>query len=593
MSDTLETTVPPYGRRWFLSAVGRYKGVICLILIATFTIKMLALVPPFAFQAVIDRVLVTDGLSTLKVIMAALVLAAVIDAALGALRAYLLYHTATRINAVLIYRVFDHLLHLPIRWFQRWKTGEVVSRLAEVNQIVGFMSSNIVSVVFDSLFIVVFLVVLTVMEPALSVIVLVTIPVLLALYLTLGPPMRARTQDAFMARARYQSTLVETLSGVETVKGGAYERIFRQSLENQVADSYRQKLRVKSLAIFTSEITDMVTRLASAMILFVGAIFIIEGTMTLGELIAFNMITDRVIGPVLRLTTLWEDVQQMRVSFARLGDVMETEREDGGRHAISYNDHSRRREATSGLTPSLAFNDVTFSYAPGDNGQPTIDDISFHIPPGETVGLIGRSGSGKTTLVKLIPLLLRPNAGQVLLDGRDACVYRLGQVRRRICYVPQHAALFSGRLYDALKMGNDAVSQDRILEICACLGADEAIASLPGGYDSDLREGGVGLSGGQRQRMALARALLSPADIIILDEATSALDSTSERVIFEALPALLSGRTLIAISHRVEMLHKMDRIIALGDGKIIYDGDHAGLKRLPHGLAHRPQVVPA
>ena len=553
---------------WFLGAVHKYRGLLSEVLLASFFLQLFALVSPLFFQVVIDKVLVHRSISTLDVLVIGLVAIAAFETILGILRTYLFSHTTNRIDVELGARLFRHLLALPIAYFQARRVGDTVARVRELENIRNFLTSSALTLVIDLFFTVVFLAVMYFYSPLLTAIVLASFPFYIAISAGATPLFRRRLDEKFQRGAENQAFLVECVTGAETLKAMALEPQMQRRWEEQLAGYVAASFRVISLGNTASQTVQFINKLVMAGILYLGAKLVIEGDLTVGELVAFNLLAGRVSAPVLRLAQIWQDFHQARLSVDRLGDILNTPAEP------VYNPG---RTALPAIRGDVAFEHVGFRYR--IDGPEILHDVTFNAPAGQLVGVVGPSGSGKSTLAKLVQRLYVPESGRVLVDGVDLAQIDPAWLRRQIGVVLQDNVLFNRSVRDNIALADPAMPTERVIAAATLAGAHDFILELPEGYDTIVGERGSSLSGGQRQRIAIARALITDPRILIFDEATSALDYESERIIQENMAQIARGRTVFIIAHRLSALRMADRIITIERGRLIEDGAHDELIR--------------
>ena len=557
-----------FGISWFLGAIHKYRRLLSEVLVASFFLQLFALISPLFFQVVIDKVLVSRTLSTLDVLVIGLVTIAIFETILGILRTYLFSHTTNRIDVELGARLFRHLLALPISYFQARRVGDSVARVRELENIRTFLTSSALTLVIDLFFTFVFLAVMFLYSPLLTAIVLGAFPFYIGISVAATPFFRQRLDEKFARGAENQAFLVESVTGVETLKSMAVEPQMQRRWEEQLAGYVAASFRVLSLGNTASQTVQLISKLVTAGILYFGAKLVIDGTLTIGELVAFNILASRVSGPVLRLAQMWQDFHQARLSVARLGDILNTPAEPT---------FSSGRAALPAIRGDVVFEHVKFRYR--IDGPEILHDVGFNIPAGQIVGIVGPSGSGKSTLAKLIQRLYVPESGRVLVDGVDLAMVDSTWLRRQLGVVLQENILFNRSIRDNIALAEPGMPIDRVIAAAKLAGAHDFILELSNGYDTIVEERGSSLSGGQRQRIAIARALLCEPRIVIFDEATSALDYESERIVQQNMAQIASGRTVFIVAHRLSTVRFADRILTLDRGRLIEDGTHDELIR--------------
>lgn len=554
---------------WFIPSIVKYRTFFGEVLAASFFLQLFALLTPLFTQVVIDKVLVHKGFTTLHVLAIGMIALAIFDALLGGLRTYLFSHTTNRIDVGLGAQLFRHILALPLAYFEARRVGDTVARVRELEQIRQFLTSHSVTVVLDVLFTVVFLAVMWLYSPMLTGVVMVSLPFYAVLSMAITPAIRARLHEKFNRGAENQSFLVEAISGIQTVKAMAVEPPLLRKWEEQLAGYVRASFRATSLMTVAGQVATCIQKVTVVAVLWVGAYRVIEGDLSIGQLIAFNMLSAQVTGPMLRLVNLWQEFQQVGISVQRLGDVLNTQPEP------SYNPNRTTLPQVAG---QVVFDEVTFRYRP--DGAEVLRKVSFAVTPGHVIGIVGRSGSGKSTIAKLIQRLYVPERGRILVDGVD-----LGQVdpawlRRQVGVVLQENFLFNVSVRDNIALTDPGLAMEQVIQAAQLAGAHEFILELPEGYDTLVGEHGCSLSGGQRQRIAIARALVANPRILIFDEATSALDYESEAIIQQNMAHICKGRTVFIIAHRLSTVRPAHRIYVVEKGEVVESGSHEELVRL-------------
>jgi ATP-binding cassette, subfamily B, bacterial HlyB/CyaB len=564
-----------FGFAWFWPSIWRYRKPIGHVLVASLVVQIFALITPIFFQVVIDKVLAHRSYSTLFVIVAGLVIIGLFDVVLQHLRTYALTHTTNRIDVELGQRLFAHLMRLPLAYFETRAAGQTVARMRELETIRHFLTGQGLFSALDLLFTIVFIAVLFVYSWKLAIIVVLTIPVYLLIAAFIRPPLKDKIEEKFNRAALSQQFLVESVVGVQTIKAAAIEPVMRNEWEERLAAYVKTGFQATMLGSIGQNAIQYVDKLSRALLLLFGAKAVIDGELSVGSLVAFNMIAGQVSQPVLRLSQLWQDFQQIQISVARLGDILNTPTEP-----VS--------QAMANLPPPLGHIEIkTVSFRYKNDGQDVLKNVTFRINAGEVIGIVGPSGSGKSSLTKLVQRLYLPQEGQILVDGVDIAQVDPAWLRRHIGVVLQENLLFNRTLHDNIALADPSMPRQQVIHFAKLAGADEFIAKLPQGYDTMIEERGTNLSGGQRQRIAIARALATNPRILIFDEATSALDYESERIIQNNMRRIVKDRTVIIIAHRLAAVRECNRIIGMVDGRIVEAGSHNELLAKPGGLYAR------
>jgi subfamily B ATP-binding cassette protein HlyB/CyaB len=553
---------------WFIPAILKYKRLFIEVLIASFFLQVFGLVTPLFFQVVIDKVLVHRGLTTLDVLIFGLVVVSIFEVLMGALRTYIFSHTTNRIDVELGSQLYRHLLALPLSYFESRQVGQSVARVRELENIRNFITGSGLTLLMDLFFTVIFFAVMWHFSPMLTLIVLGSIPfyVIIAFFVT--PVLRARLEEKFQRGAQNQAFLVESVTGVETMKALSVEPQSQRRWEEQLAGYVHSSFKTMQLGNVAGQSTQLVSKITMALTLYFGAIAVIAGSLTVGQLVAFNMLSGRVTGPILRLAQLWNDFQQARISVERLGDILNTPTEP------QYNPNRATLERIEG---NIMFEGVTFRYRP--DLPEVLRRVQLEIPAGQVVGIVGPSGSGKSTLTKLVQRMYVPESGRVLVDGIDLAMVDTSWLRRQVGVVLQENLLFNRSIRENISLADPGMPMEKVVEAAKMAGAHDFITELAEGYDTLVGERGSNLSGGQRQRIAIARALILNPRILILDEATSALDYESERIIQQNMREICRGRTVLIIAHRLSTVRSADRIVTIEKGEIVEDGNHESLLR--------------
>lgn len=568
---SLQAASAKFDFTWFIPAIIKHRKLLGEVLLISFIIQILALITPLFFQVVMDKVLVHRALTTLQVIAIGLLTVTFFQVILGGVRTYIFSHTTLRIDVELGAKLFQHLLRLPLSYFESRKVGESVARVRELENIRNFLTGNAVTVLLDFVFSIVFVAVMFYYSWQLTMLVLISLPCYVLLTVFITPVLRSRLNDKFAKGAANQAFLVESLSNIQTIKAMALEPQMVRHWEEQLAAYVHSSFRTGQIGMLGSQGVTLVSQLVSVAIMWLGASLVIDDKLTVGQLVAFNMLSGQVSSPVMRLAQLWQDFQQTGISVARLGDVLNTKNEQ----------ESKTNAVLPTIHGQLIFDKIMFRYKP--DGQLILKGIGLIIQPGEIIGIVGRSGSGKSTLTKLLQKLYVPEQGRVMIDGIDLALANPSWLRRQIGVVLQENNLFNRSIRDNIAIANKNVAMDKVIWAATLAGAHDFIIELPQGYDTILGENGSGLSGGQRQRVAIARALINDPKILIFDEATSALDYESERIIQDNMQEICKNRTVLIIAHRLSAVRIANRIIAMDHGEIVESGTHNELMAINDG----------
>ena len=563
-----------FNLRWFLPSIWRYRRPLAHVLLASFFVQIFALVTPLFFQVVIDKVLSHKSYDTLFVLVGALVVISLFDVVLQYLRSYALSHTTNRIDVELGRRLFFHLFHLPMSYFETRSAGQTVARVRELETIRAFLTGQGLFSALDIFFTLVFIAVLLAYSWKLTLIVVGSIPLYLVIAALVRPILRERIKEKFNRGAESQQMLVEAIVGAQTLKAAAVESAMQMQWEEKLAAYVSSSFDANLIGSGGQMAIQYVSKVTTALLLLFGAKAVIDGEMSVGELVAFNMISAQVAQPILRLSQIWQDFQQVQISIDRLGDILNMPTEP-------------LNLAHGNLPPAkgaIEFRNVTFRYRSG--APEALKDVSLAIRPGEVIGIIGRSGSGKSTLAKLVQRFYIPEQGQVLVDGVDVAQVNPAWLRAQIGVVLQENLLFNRSLHENIALANPTMSRAQVIAVARLAGADEFVSRLAHGYDTIIEERGANLSGGQRQRIAIARALAMHPPILIFDEATSALDYESERVIQNNMREIVKGRTVIIIAHRLQAVRPCNRIVGMHEGRVVEIGSHDELLRAKGLYAH-------
>ncbi|MBH5326245.1 type I secretion system permease/ATPase [Salmonella enterica] len=564
-------TLAKFDFTWFIPAIVKYRKIFIETLVLSVFLQLLALMTPLFFQVVMDKVLVHRGFSTLNIITIALSVVVVFEIILSGLRTYIFAHSTSRIDVELGAKVFRHLLALPVSYFESRRVGDTVARVRELEQIRNFLTGQALTSVLDLLFSFIFFAVMWHYSPKLTLVILFSLPCYAAWSCFVSPVLRRRLDDKFARNADNQSFLVESVTAINTIKAMAVTPQMTNIWDKLLAGYVAAGFKVTVLATVGQQGIQLIQKTVMIINLWLGAHLVISGGLSIGQLIAFNMLAGQIVAPVIRLAQFWQDFQQVSISVTRLGDVLNTPTE-------SY----QGKLALPEIKGDITFRNIRFRYKP--DAPVILNHININIKQGEIIGIVGRSGSGKSTLTKLVQRFYIPENGQVLIDGHDLALADPNWLRRQVGVVLQDNVLLNRSIIDNIALADPGMPVEKVIHAAKLAGAHDFISELREGYNTIVGEQGAGLSGGQRQRIAIARALVNNPKILIFDEATSALDYESEHVIMRNMHKICQDRTVIIIAHRLSTVKNADRIIVLEKGRVVEQGNHKELLSNPEGL---------
>lgn len=567
LKPTKDTPQQRFGLSWFLPSLIRYRRVLIEVLIASFFVQLFGLVNPLMIQVIIDKVIVQNSIDTLHVLGVLLVGVAIFEAILTSLRTYLFVDTTNRIDMALGSEIIDHLLRLPLRYFEKRPVGELSTRINELENIRQFLTGTALTVVLDAIFSVVYIVVMFIYSWLLTIVTLSVIPLFILLTIIVSPIVRRQLRAKAERQAETQSYLVEVLSGISTIKAQNIELRARWRWQERYGRYVSEGFNNVLTSTAASSASNFLNKISALLVLWVGAYLVLDQKLSLGQLIAFRIISGYVTGPLLRLAQIWQNFQATALSLERLSDIVDSQQE--------ASEADRNNIPLPQVQGTVKYENVSFRFA--SSGPLQLSNINLEIPEGTFTGIVGISGSGKSTLTKLLARLYEPDAGRIVVDGYDIGKVELYSLRRQIGVVPQETLLFDGTVQENIALTNPDASSEEIIEAAKIAAAHEFIMSLPMGYNTRVGERGAALSGGQRQRIAIARTVLHSPRLLILDEATSALDYDSERQVCLNLAQAFQGRTVLFITHRLTTIRNADRILMMDKGAIVEQGTHEEL----------------
>ncbi|MGB7441152.1 MAG: peptidase domain-containing ABC transporter [Coleofasciculaceae cyanobacterium] len=554
---------------WQFFELMKPHGLVMLeVFIASLFIQIFGLITPLFTQLILDRVVVQRSELTLTAVGLGLLIFSIFRVAMTGLRQYLLDHTAHRLDVALIVGFIRHTLRLPLNFFESRYVGDIISRVQENRKIEQFLSGEALSILLDLLTVFIYVGLMFWYSWKMALLALVIVPPFVLLALIATPFLQKNSREIFNAYASESSYLIEALTGVRTIKSTAVEQTVRWHWEDLLHKEVKTSLSGQVISNRLQIFSNTIQALATTGLLWFGAHLVIHNQLTIGQLVAFNMLFGNIITPFQRLTVLWNQLQEVVIAVERINDVLETEPEED----LQY----QPRQNIPVIKGHIHFEDVTFRYHP-ESDTNVLENLSFEVKPGQMVALVGRSGSGKTTISKLVLGLYPPTNGKVLIDRQELTSISLNSLRQQVGVVDQDTFLFGGTIRDNISLGHPGSTLEEVFEAAKLAGADEFIKKLPMGYETQIGEGGGLLSGGQRQRIAIARALLGNPKLLILDEATSHLDTESERIIQKNLNTILKGRSSLVMAHRLSTVRNADLILVLDRGVLIESGTHKEL----------------
>jgi ATP-binding cassette subfamily B protein len=569
LQKTKETPQERFGLSWFLPSLQKYKRVLIEVFVASFFVQLFALANPLMIQVIIDKVISQNSVDTLGYLIAFLIVINVFEALLTTLRTYLFVDTTNRIDLTLGSEIIDHLLRLPLRYFEKRPVGEISTRINELERIRQFLTGTALTVVLDALFSVVYVVVMVLYSPLLTAVTLAIIPVFIGLTLIFSPTIRRELRVKAERNAETQSYLVEILTGIQTVKAQNIELRSRWQWQERYARYVSTGFKNTITSTLASQASSFLNKLSRVLIIGIGAYLVLDGKLTLGQLIAFRIISGYVTSPIMRLAQLWQNFQETALSLERLADIVDHPEEG---------EEDRNNIPMPAIKGEVTYDNISFRFK--STGPLQLKNISVKFTPGTFVAIVGESGAGKSTITKLLSRLYSPEGGRILIDGYDINRVELYSLRRQIGVVPQDTLLFEGSVLENISLTNPDATTEEIIAAAQIAAAHEFIMTLPNGYNTRVGERGSALSGGQRQRIAIARTILQQPAMLVMDEATSALDYTTETEVSRNLKEALKGRTVFFITHRLGTIKNADTIVMMDSGSIVEQGTHEELMAL-------------
>ena len=566
LKKTKETPQAKFGLNWFLPAVKKHKKILIEVFVASFFVQLFALANPLMIQVIIDKVISQGSIDTLGYLVVFLVVLNVFEALLTTLRTYLFVDTTNRIDLTLGSEIIDHLLRLPLRYFEKRPVGEISTRIGELEKIRQFLTGSALTVVLDVIFSVIYIAVMLLYSPLLTAVTLGIIPIFVILTLMFSPLIRKQLRVKAERNAETQSYLVEVLTGIQTVKAQNIELRSRWQWQDRYARYVSTGFKTVITSTIANTSSSFLNGLSRVLIIGIGAFLVVDQKLTLGQLIAFRIISGYVTSPIMRLAQLWQNFQETALSLERLADIVDYPEEG---------EEDRDNIPMPAIEGRVKYEDVAFRFK--RSGPLQLNGVKFEVPPGTFTAVVGQSGAGKSTLTKLISRLYEPEGGRILIDGYDINRVELYSLRRQIGVVPQETLLFEGSVMDNIGLTNPDATTEEIVAAAQIAAAHEFIMTLPNGYNTKVGERGSALSGGQRQRIAIARTILQQPAMLVMDEATSALDYATEQEVSKNLKTALKGRTVFFITHRLGTIKNADVILMMDKGVIVEQGTHEEL----------------
>lgn len=568
-----------FGLSWFLPVLLKYKSYLFEVILASFCLQLLGIVTPIFTQVIIDKVIAQQGIATLTVLGISLIFSAIFVCAMSIARKLLETSVTSKADIILGSQLVHHLLRLPLRYFEVRRVGDTLTRVSALSSIREFLTGSSITAVLDGIFSIVFFAIMAYYSWSLTIIALLPAPLYLLINILVTPVYKKRISEYWQTGALNNAFLVETVTGAQTVKALAIEPQFIKRWERLLAENISSGFNSFKLGLLINTSTSGVQNFSTLIILLAGGHQVMDGTLTIGQLIAFQMLARQGSEPLFRLSALWQKAQQTMLSVRRLGDIMNSRPE------------LLQGECPKTMFGALEFQSVSFSY--DVEKEPAVKNVSFQVMAGQRIGIVGPSGSGKSTVTKLVEQLYLPGEGQILIDGQPGQRIDRRWLRSNIGVVQQENILFKGSIRENISFSRPGASIDDVIRAATVAGAHDFIVELPNGYDTQVGEQGANLSGGQKQRIAIARALLNNPKIIIFDEATSALDYKTERIVMNNLDSIAKGRTMLIIAHRLSTVVKCDKILVMERGRLVEEGSHQQLmekKGLYYSLYRQQEV---
>ena len=567
LRKTSRTPQKTFGFKWFIPSIIKHKKALIEVLIASFLVQLFQLMNPLIIQQIIDKVIGQNGISTLPVLAVLLFSFSIFENVLTAVRTNLFIETSNRIDITLGEQVIDHLFRLPLNYFDKRPVGELSSRLSELEKIRSFLTGTALTAVIDSVFSVIYIIVMLIYSWVLTIVALLVAPILAFIVFLISPIIRRQLRAKAELNASTQNHLIEVLTGIQTVKAQNFELKARWKWKSKYSDYVAEGFKNAVTSTTSNSLTSFLNQFSNLSVLCAGAYLVLSGDLTLGALIAFRIIAGYVTSPLLRLSNLYQNFQQTSISLERLADIIDTPQES--------TDLDKENIPIPSIRGNIKYEDVSFRFK--SKGPLQLSKVNIDIKAGQFVAIVGQSGSGKSTMTKLLTRLYEPLSGVISIDEMDISKVELYSLRRQIGVVPQDSLLFEGSVQENIALSNPEATSEDVIAAARVACAHEFIMSLPSGYATSVGERGGALSGGQRQRVAIARTILQNPRLLIMDEATSALDYQTERLVSLNIMDQFKGRTVLFITHRLNSIVHADKIILMNKGHVDEVGTHEEL----------------
>ena len=567
---TNKTPTKRFGLSWFLPAIKKNRKPLLEVLTASLFVNIFQLMNPLIIQQIIDKVIGQGGVQSLLPLATLLLSFSVFENLLTAIRTNLFIDTTNRIDISLGEQVIDHLLRLPLSYFDKRPVGELSSRIGELEQIRSFLTGTALTLVLDVTFSFIYIAVMLLYSWVLTIVALLVAPLLALITATISPIIRRQLRTKAELNASTQNHLVEVLTGIQTVKAQNFEMNARWKWKERYTKYISESYRNSVTSTTSGSLSQFLNQSSNLIVLCVGAYLVIQGDLTLGGLIAFRIISGYVTNPLLRLSNLYQNFQQTNISLERLSDIIDNQQESS--------DSDKNNIPMPEIKGNIVFDEISFSFS--EKGKLNLSNLNFEIKQGEFVAIVGQSGSGKSTLTKLLARLYEPLKGKISIDNIDISKVELYSLRRQIGIVPQDSILFDGTVQENIALTNPEADTEEVISAAKIASANDFIMNLPQGYASSVGERGGNLSGGQRQRIAIARSILQNPQILVMDESTSALDFETERKVSLNLMEYFRGKTVLFVTHRLNSIINADKIIMLHEGRVEEIGNHNELMDL-------------